>query len=778
MDSFSYDYVNSIQEHCQIIDNGEIHQKNPEIMSQIESKFKNNLVFFLKCAVIQRIDNSQDQGQTSQIKYPDTSYIEQHIADNFVFFQEINIILDLPFHFYCRIIYRILENEPSYLLLCKLQGFIQSLNSLFPTYREVSIILETIVEDMLSKTPIHHSNNFLDFNIPKKGQYQIHPKTFKEPYIHDYAFANTYLTSITCDKNCQFMEIGSHAFESLSLTEVLDISIKKDLCEKNSTATVFKDNWCAGTPSLSRITVSKPNNRFKDDNRFLIDDSLHELLFYDRKSIPKSNKVIVPSSIETIRENSFAFCKKVQTIEFEGESQLKKIEHDAFSFSSLQTLKLPKSLEKLDDDWCNSTKHLTKIDLPSDNPHFSCSEKAFLFSISLDRIYFASRNLITITIPNSVTSIASYSFQHCDQLRDVIIHDDSQLREIGKSAFSGCKALEAINIPSHVSSIHSSAFYNCINLGRIIIASNDTITIDDYCFHNCTKLLYVVFPNAKKIDLRFNCFPKEYHTSENVLTRIFINRWTELTGDGVKVIKSCLYPYSNMEYMNRLLIPDKNLSYINVLNYSLNEIDISCTLEAVAEALYFSKILDNIENNEQFCRFYINKEKQFSVFYEQMETEIVNLIPNGNNSDDKMTNVYFDIINQIFNIVETLTILPVTIRFLSIDDFMVKKVDEKYVVKFINFGLYQIENALVPHLISQHRAQMMRKKLSYIPYAVLNGEKYTKEDYFYALGKIILAFFPEMEKQIGPFMKSKDDYTSIVALRSIFTSNFITGTSF
>ena len=73
--------------------------------------------------------------------------------------------------------------------------------------------------------------------------------------------------------------------------------------------------------------------------------------------------------------------------------------------------------------------------------------------------YLQCRNLESVKIPNTVTSIKHRAFQYCRNLESIII--PSSVNSIGISAFSECKALkdiycQAVNVPE----THSSAFDN------------------------------------------------------------------------------------------------------------------------------------------------------------------------------------------------------------------------------------------------------------------------------------------------------------------------------
>ena len=70
---------------------------------------------------------------------------------------------------------------------------------------------------------------------------------------------------------------------------------------------------------------------------------------------------------------------------------------------------------------------------------------------------YLNETLITnLVIPNGVTSIGGYAFVGCTGLTAVTIPDS--VTSIGGSAFSGCTSLTSITIPDSVTSIGSGAF--------------------------------------------------------------------------------------------------------------------------------------------------------------------------------------------------------------------------------------------------------------------------------------------------------------------------------
>lgn len=91
---------------------------------------------------------------------------------------------------------------------------------------------------------------------------------------------------------------------------------------------------------------------------------------------------------------------------------------------------------------------------------------------------FASKNLASVSIPNTVTAISNYAFQN-NLLTAVTLPQD--LTSIGDYAFSGNK-LSSVVLPEGVTTVYRAAFENN-QITALSIPSSVTL-LDDYSFHN------------------------------------------------------------------------------------------------------------------------------------------------------------------------------------------------------------------------------------------------------------------------------------------------------
>ena len=112
---------------------------------------------------------------------------------------------------------------------------------------------------------------------------------------------------------------------------------------------------------------------------------------------------------------------------------------------------------------------------------------------SIGEAAFLDCNITSITIPNSVTSIEGWAFGGCTNLASVII--PNSVTTIGEQAFSDCRSLTSITIPNSVRTIDFATFDCCESLTSITIP-NSVTTIGGLAFRDCESLTSITIPNS------------------------------------------------------------------------------------------------------------------------------------------------------------------------------------------------------------------------------------------------------------------------------------------
>ncbi|MCL2638584.1 MAG: leucine-rich repeat domain-containing protein [Oscillospiraceae bacterium] len=112
---------------------------------------------------------------------------------------------------------------------------------------------------------------------------------------------------------------------------------------------------------------------------------------------------------------------------------------------------------------------------------------------SIDRRAFHGRESLTsVILPDNLIRIRYAAFKGCISLANINIPDN--VIEIDESAFSGCAALENIILPSGLTSIASRVFLNCTSLKSVYIPESVT-KIEGEAFKNCTSLTEINLPS-------------------------------------------------------------------------------------------------------------------------------------------------------------------------------------------------------------------------------------------------------------------------------------------
>lgn len=145
----------------------------------------------------------------------------------------------------------------------------------------------------------------------------------------------------------------------------------------------------------------------------------------------------------------------------------------------------------------------TSIDLAAAYPEGTFkTEDGTTYTITSMDAMGGNKNLQTVKMPSTVTSLPSYCFDGCTALTSFSIPG---LKEIGNYAFQNCSALTGITIPEGAT-VGERAFQNCTGLtGELTIPKG---TYNTLIFDGCTKVTDLVIHtgvNIKDWD-RHGCF--------------------------------------------------------------------------------------------------------------------------------------------------------------------------------------------------------------------------------------------------------------------------------
>ena len=196
-----------------------------------------------------------------------------------------------------------------------------------------------------------------------------------------------------------------------------------------------------------------------------------------RGDTPYSGDVVIPASINYFGEDF----------------PVVSIRKSAFwGYSGLTTITLPESVTSIGDRAFSSCVNLEEIIVSANNPVYSSLDGVLYNKDKTELLKWPDKKL-SVTIPESVTSIGDWAFSYCISLTSMTIPES--VTSIGVGAFSYCSGLTSMTIPESVTSIGDEAFSYCSGLTSITLPESLT-SIGVSTFSDCTGLTSITIPNS------------------------------------------------------------------------------------------------------------------------------------------------------------------------------------------------------------------------------------------------------------------------------------------
>ena len=204
----------------------------------------------------------------------------------------------------------------------------------------------------------------------------------------------------------------------------------------------------------------------------------------------KLTNITIPNSVTSIGFQVFENCSSLTSIVIpDGVTNITA--GTFWNCSSLTSITLPRSLLTIDGTFafanCSS---LTSITIPEGVTWIA--DRAFIYCGKLDKV----------VIPGSVATMGCEVFNECHELKTAGPIGSGCNYELGWTdkipdhAFDACRDLTSIIIPDSITSIGSLAFIGCTNLTSITIPSSVS-NIDRAAFSDCTSLTDVYYSGTK-----------------------------------------------------------------------------------------------------------------------------------------------------------------------------------------------------------------------------------------------------------------------------------------
>lgn len=243
---------------------------------------------------------------------------------------------------------------------------------------------------------------------------------------------------------------------------------------------------------LTDISVSPENNNYSSQDGVLFNKDKSKLIRYPAGKIQE--KYVIPNGVKSFDNDAFNNCYRLESITI-PDSLLNIITQGPFL----------------------SCENLTEIIVSPGNKYYS-SQDGVLFDKNKTALicYPANKSETEYTVPNGVKKIWRNAFDDCKNLVNVTISDsvtsiegyafvNSRLKNIkmfnsvisiGEHAFANC-GLENVIMSNNITSLGEGAFYYSASLKSVTIPNNIT-TIERNTFLGCKSLTSITIPNTVK----------------------------------------------------------------------------------------------------------------------------------------------------------------------------------------------------------------------------------------------------------------------------------------
>lgn len=182
---------------------------------------------------------------------------------------------------------------------------------------------------------------------------------------------------------------------------------------------------------------------------------IDDYVFYECKNL---EEIILPDSVLTVGESSFAYCTNVKKIRLS--SNLKIV--DDFSMYNI-----------VDSSAFNYCENLVELVIPQ-----GCETVSG---------FYGCTNLEQLKLPSSVKYVGD--FVNCKKLQDFDI--PYGVERLG--SFSGCESLTQVIMPDSIN--FYGGFSNCINVKKVVI-SKRIDSLNSFDFAGCSSLAEIYIPSS------------------------------------------------------------------------------------------------------------------------------------------------------------------------------------------------------------------------------------------------------------------------------------------
>ena len=261
--------------------------------------------------------------------------------------------------------------------------------------------------------------------------------------IGRYAFR--YISSLTSlEFNANLQEIGEYAFEECgSLT---DVKLNENLVTLKTGA--FSFCW-----KLKNINIP---------------DKLQTIEPYCFTYCEDLESIHIAKGVVSIGMRAFSGDTNLTEITFAKDGALSRLNNEAFAYCGITAMTIPSSIQSMGEEVFKNCTKLESVTFEENSKLNAMTAWAFAGADNLKSITFKENAQLTM--------IQARALERMNSLQTVDISKCTKLTTIDNYAFYGCASMESFAIPANVTEIGRYAFYGCKKFTRLDIPEKmDTI---------------------------------------------------------------------------------------------------------------------------------------------------------------------------------------------------------------------------------------------------------------------------------------------------------------
>ena len=204
--------------------------------------------------------------------------------------------------------------------------------------------------------------------------------------------------------------------------------------------------------------------------------------------------ITVPAySVMTVRGRAFYGCTSLKTVYIpDGVYSLEEL---CFAESGIVSVRLPDTLTSIETGAFSGCGSLKSVRIPAQTDIIP--QRAFYGCTALEKVEFAEGSVLVI--------IDEGAFKDCTALRQISL--PGSVYGIGDEAFMYCESLERLEIPDKVQTLYPDTFLGCSSMKELVLPAELSSEIYGGFFLGCESLESIVISKNNKI----------YRTEDGVL---------------------------------------------------------------------------------------------------------------------------------------------------------------------------------------------------------------------------------------------------------------------